>query len=117
MLQGFTACCLAVAAKDMPDVFRPGLSVGVHDCRLAAGKEALRRGASVKEAEAAPALAQDTLQGLVDALGAAGADAAEARARKILLGLGFSTGQMGSPVSRLSGEVCRPVAQLLCLLS
>ena len=87
------------------------------DCRLAAGEDAMRKGATAKEAEAAPALAQDALQGLTDALSAAGADAAEARARKILLGLGFSTGQMGSPVSRLSGEFCRPVAQLLCLLS
>ena len=101
----------------MPAVFRPGLSVGVLGCRLAAGEEALRRGATAKEAGAAPALAQDALQGLADALSAAGADAAEARARKILLGLGFSTGQMGSPVARLSGEDCRPVAQLLCLLS
>ena len=86
-------------------------------CRLAAGEESLRRGATAKEAEAAPALAQDALQGLVDALSVAGADAAEARARKILLGLGFSTGQMGSSVSRLSGEGCGAVAQLLCLLS
>ena len=73
-------------------------------CRLAAGEDVLRRSATAKEAEAAPALAQDALQGLVDNLSAAGADTAEARARRILLGLGFSTGQMGSPVSRLSGE-------------
>ena len=109
--------CSALAAIDMPEVIRPGLSAGVLGCRLAAGEEALRRGATAREAEAAPALAQDALQGLADALSAAGADTAEVRARKILLGLGFSAGQMGSPVSQLSGEDCRPVARLLCLLS
>ena len=107
-LQAF--CCRALwggsalAATDMPGVFRPSLSVGMLVHRLAAGRDALHKSATAKEAEAAPALAQDALQGLVDNLSAAGADAAEARARKILLGLGFSTRQMGAPVSRLSGE-------------
>ena len=103
---------LGAGCDGMPDVLRPGLSVGVLVCRLAAGREALRRSPTAKEAEAAPAPAQDALQGLLDNLSAAGADAAEARARKILLGLGFSTGQMGCPVSQLSGEDCHPVAQL-----
>ena len=114
------ACCQALwggsalAALVLPDVFRPGLSVGMLVCRLAAGREALHRSATAKEVEAAPALAQDALQGLVDNLSAAGADAAEARARKILLGLGFTTGQLSAPVSWLSGEDCHTVAQLLC---
>ena len=74
-------------------------------CRLAAGEEALHRSASAKEAEAVPGMAQDTLQTLLDSLSAAGADAAEARARKILLGLGFKTQQMDAPTSRLSGKL------------
>ena len=41
---------------------------------------------------------------LLDNLSNAGADAAEGRARRILLGLGFTTRQMDSPVSRLSGQ-------------
>ena len=49
-------------------------------------------------------MAQDTLQRLLDSLSAAGADAAEAHARKILLGLGFKTQQMDAPTSRLSGK-------------
>lgn len=109
--------CSLMADIDMPDIFRPGLSVGMLVCRLAAGREALHRSATAKEVEAAPALAQDALQGLVDSLSAAGADAAEARAQKILLGLGFNTGQMGASVSRLSGEDCCTVAQLLSVLS
>ena len=74
-------------------------------CRLAAGEEALHKSASAKEAEAVPGMAQDTLQTLLDSLSAAGADAAEARARKILLGLGFKTQQMDAPTSRLSGTL------------
>ena len=73
-------------------------------CRLAAGEEVLHRSASTKEAEAAPGLAQDMMQTLLDNLSNAGADAAEGRARRILLGLGFASGQMDSPVSRLSGH-------------
>ena len=42
---------------------------------------------------------------LLDNLSNAGADAAEGRARRILLGLGFTPRQMDSPVSRLSGTV------------
>lgn len=44
------------------------------------------------------------LQTLQDNLSNAGADAAEGRARRILLGLGFSSKQMDSPVSQLSGD-------------
>ena len=77
-------------------------------CRLAAGEEALHRSASAKEAEAAPDLAQDMLQTLLDNLNIAGADAAEGRARKILLGLGFTSKQMESPVSKLSGQIITP---------
>ena len=77
-------------------------------CRLAAGKEALHRSASSKEAEAAPDLAQDMLQTLLDNLNIDGADAAEGRAQKILLGLGFPSKQMDSPVSKLSGQTSTP---------
>ena len=57
--------CSALAETDMPVVFRPGgPSEGVLGCRLAAGEEALRRGATAREAEAALARAQDALQHL-----------------------------------------------------
>jgi len=48
------------------------------------------------------------LQTLLDNLNIAGADAAEGRARKILLGLGFTSRQMDSPVSKLSGQTSTP---------
>ena len=92
---------MLVAEYIMP----PSCAKQLHSCcRAAAGEEALHRSASAKEAEAAPGLAQDTMQTLLDNLSNAGADAAEGRARKILLGLGFTSGQMDSPVSRLSGQ-------------
>jgi ATPase subunit of ABC transporter with duplicated ATPase domains len=85
--------------------------------RLAAGEEALHRSASAMEAQAVPRMAQDTFQTLIDSLSAAGADAAQARARKILLGLGFKTQQTDAPTSRLSGKAGVLCAVIPCCIA
>lgn len=54
--------------------------------------------------EAAPAAAQQLLEGLLENLSIADADAAEAHGRKILRGLGFSQAQQDGPVTLLSGR-------------
>ena len=65
---------------------------------------AAERKPSARELEAALAAAQERLEGLLESLSIADADAAEGRARRILRGLGFSSRQIDSPVSLLSGD-------------
>lgn len=54
---------------------------------------------------AAPRASQELLEDLMQRLALAQADAAEANARKILLGLGFSRDVQDHPMSSLSGRV------------
>ena len=65
--------------------------------RLAAAEEAAARAATPKELARAPELAQTMLEGLLENLSIAGADATEGRARKILGGLGFSACMQDGP--------------------
>lgn len=74
--------------------------------RCAAAEAAAGRPPTARELAAAPAAARGLLEGLMESLSIADADAAEGRARKILLGLGFATRQIDGPVSLLSGA-CR----------
>ena len=65
---------------------------------------AAERPPSTRETTAAPAVAQGLLETLLENLSIADADAAEGRARKILLGLGFSARQIDGSVLLLSGR-------------
>ena len=72
--------------------------------RCAKAEAAAERKPSARELEAAPAAAQELLEGLLESLSIADADAAEGKARRILRGLGFAPRQTDGPVSQLSGE-------------
>jgi ATPase subunit of ABC transporter with duplicated ATPase domains len=73
------------------------------EARLAAAEASAARQATPKELSSAPALAQSLLEGLLENLSIADADAAEGRARRILGGLGFSARMQDGPLSHLSG--------------
>lgn len=73
------------------------------EARLAAAEESAAREITPKELSAAPGLAQSMLEGLLESLSIADADAAEGRARRILGGLGFSARMQDGPLSQLSG--------------
>lgn len=71
---------------------------------------------SAEEKRVAPQLAQELLEGLLQSLSLAEADAEEARARRILLGLGFSTALQDSKVTQLSGQAyCRSGSEGACM--
>ncbi len=71
--------------------------------RCTKAEAAAERKPSARELEAAPAAAQELLEGLLESLSIADADAAEGKARRILRGLGFASRQTDGPVSQLSG--------------
>lgn len=71
--------------------------------RLAAAEASEKASATPKELSAAPAAAQLMLEGILENLSIADADAAEGRARRILGGLGFSARMQDGPLLHLSG--------------
>lgn len=83
------------------------------EARLSAAEGSAARAPTPKELSAAPGVAQSLLEGLLENLSIADADAAEGRARRILGGLGFTAQMQDGPLSHLSGmEFCSSSVRL-----